>query len=87
MLELPLQAIDNVLRQFNLAQILVAVFVLSVLSVVPLKSMKLVGIVVLSFGAIFLMLPLQMAGNTSVFKLVGVGLIVVGPMVFAVAEN
>lgn len=87
MLELPLQAIDNLLLQFHVGHILLGVFVLSVLGVLPLKSMKVVGLVVVTFGAIFLLTPTDLVGETIAFRIAGVGLLVVGPMVYAVAEN
>ncbi len=87
MLELPLQAIDNILRQFHVGHIVLGVFLLSVLGVLPLKSMKIVGLVVITFGAVFLLLPTSLAGGSILFRIAGVGLVVVGPMVYAVAES
>ncbi|MFC4989891.1 MULTISPECIES: hypothetical protein [Saliphagus] len=87
MLELPLQAIDNVLRQFNVGQIILGVFLLSILGVLPLKSMKVVGLVLITFGAVFLLLPTSLAGGSMLFRIAGVGLVVVGPMMYAVAES
>ncbi|WP_276252555.1 hypothetical protein [Halomontanus rarus] len=87
MIEVPLQAIDNILSLFTVGHILLGAFVAAVLGSLPLKSMKVVGLNVITFGAIFLLLPLNMAGDSILFRIFGLVLILVGPMLYAIADS
>lgn len=87
MIEVPLQAIDNLLTPFNVGHILLGVFVLAILGSLPLKSMKVIGLNVIAFGAIFLLLPLNMTGDTILFRLFGTVLVIIGPMLYAAADS
>lgn len=77
MFALPLQVIDNFLLQFNVGQALLFVFVLATLGVLPLKSRKLLGLHVLTFGLIFLLTPDSL--QPVEYKFFGVALLFVGP--------
>lgn len=86
-LEVPLQLIDNTIRQFNAGQILVALFVVAVLGTLPLKSMKAVAINIILFGTILVVTPTSLTGDQIIYRLLGVALLVVGPMLFVAARR
>lgn len=77
MLALPVQIIDNFLLNFNIGQVLLFVFVLATLGVLPMKSRKLLGLHVLTFGLIFLLTPDSLM--PVMYKFLGVALLFVGP--------
>lgn len=77
MLALPLQVIDNFLLQFNVGQALLFVFVLATLAVLPMKSRKMLGLHVLTFGLIFLVTPDSL--QPVEYKFLGVALLFIGP--------
>jgi hypothetical protein len=85
MFTLPLQLIDKFLVQYNVGQALLAAFVLSVLAALPLKSQRLIAVVTITFGMIFLMTPASL--QAPAFLFLGIGLIVVGPMIYITAER
>lgn len=86
MFALPLQAIDNFLLQYNIGHVLVLVFVLGLLGTLPLRSKTVTGLHLGTFGLLFLITPLDLLGNDVILKLVGIGLIFIGPMVIVVGE-
>jgi len=96
MLPIPLQVIDGFLLNVNLGDALLVGFVLGVLGLIPLGSRKLVTLHVLSFGLILLLLPgdimydpkeLSLLGSILQYKLVGIVLLVVAPVLYATAER
>ncbi|WP_440988788.1 hypothetical protein [Haloarchaeobius baliensis] len=82
---LALQVIDNFLLNYNVGQALLFVFVLSVLGTLPLKSLKTVGFVVVTFGAIFVVTPSSLAPVQ--YRFLGLGLLIVGPMLVIMAKR
>jgi hypothetical protein len=97
MLAPPLQVIDSFLLQYNVGDALVAVFILGLLATLPLKSIKLTMLHVIGFGALFLLLPGSMLGVDSggahllgsvlQYKMLGLGLLVVGPVLYTTASR
>jgi hypothetical protein len=85
MFALPLQLIDNFLLNYNVGQALLLAFVLSILGVLPLKSQRLVAVVTVTFGLVFLLTPASLQSTS--FLLLGVGLLVIGPMVYITANG
>jgi hypothetical protein len=85
MFVLPLQLIDKFLIQYNVGQALLLVFVLSVLAVLPLKSQRLIALVAITFGLIFLVTPASL--QAPAFLFLGIGLLVVGPMIYITANG
>lgn len=85
MLAVPLQLIDQFLINYNVGQALLVVFVLSILAVLPLKSQRLVALVVVVFGLIFLITPSSL--QPTAFLFLGLGLILVGPMLYITASR
>jgi len=82
---LALQVIDNFLLNYNVGQALLFVFVLSVLGTLPLKSLKTVGLVIVTFGAIFVVTPSSLAPVQ--YRFLGLGLLIVGPMLVIMANR
>lgn len=85
MFAVPLQIIDNFLLQFNAGQVILALFILSVLGVLPLKSMKLLGLNLVAFGLLFLITPSQV--QPIHFKFLGIALLFVGPLLVVSARR
>ncbi len=77
--------IDAFLLDYHLGHVLLLAFVASLLGVVPLKSRKLLALVVIGFGAIFLMAPFTTM--PPMYILFGVALVVVGPLLWTTAEG
>jgi hypothetical protein len=82
----PLQVIDNFLLQYHVGQVLVLVFVLGLLGTIPLRSKKITGMHVAIFGLVFVMTPLSLLGSDLIYKIAGIGLIFIGPMIVVVGE-
>lgn len=85
MLAVPLQVVDNFLIQYNVGQALLALFVLTTLGALPLKSMKIVGLNTIVFGLIFLLTPSSLEPIS--FKFLGIGLLFVGPLILVSARK
>lgn len=81
----PLQLIDEFLVKYNVGQVLLLVFVLSILGTLPLKSKKIVALNVIVFGLIFTMTPNQVAPVH--YRFLGIALLVIGPMVYITATR
>ncbi|WP_257298224.1 hypothetical protein [Haloarchaeobius sp. FL176] len=82
---LALQVIDSFLLNYNVGQALLFVFVLSVLGTLPLKSLKTVGLVVVTFGAVFVVTPSSLAPVQ--YRFLGLALLIVGPMLVIMARK
>lgn len=82
---LALQVIDNFLLNYNVGQALLFVFVLSVLGTLPLRSLKTVGLVVVTFGAVFVVTPSSLAPVQ--YRFLGLALLIVGPMLVIMARK
>ena len=77
--------IDTFLLDYHLGHVLLLAFAASVLGVLPLKSQKVLSLVVMGFGAIFLMAPFTTMPPT--FILFGIGLAIVGPLLWTTADS
>jgi uncharacterized membrane protein HdeD (DUF308 family) len=74
----PLQVIDSFLLQYNVGQALLALFILTTLAALPLRSRKILGLNTLVFGLIFLLTPTP--GLQPVhYQFLGIALLFVGP--------
>lgn len=80
---LPLQVIDSFLLNYNVGQALLLVFALSVVGTLPLKSRRVLAIVVTLFGVVFLLTPVAVMPIHYLF--LGITLLVIGPMLYATA--
>jgi len=81
---LPLQVVDEFLRQFNVGQPLLLVFVLSVLGVLPLGSRKALSLTLVAFGVIFAATPSMLTPFT--YRLLGIALLVLGPVIYVTGD-
>lgn len=81
----PMPLVDDFLLGFNVGQVLLFVFVLSVLGTLPLKSGRLVSLVVMAFGLIFVVTPSSLAPVH--YKYLGIALLVVGPLVYTTTSS
>jgi len=84
-MDIALQIVDNFLLQYNVGQALLLLLIVSVLGALPLKSMKLVGLTFVTFGAIFVLTPESLAPLH--YKFLGLGLLFVGPMVLVASRQ
>ena len=97
MLAPPLQVIDSFLLQYNVGDALLIVFVLGLLATLPLKSRKATMLHIIGFGALFLLLPGSMfavssdgahlLGSVLQYKMLGLGLLVVAPVLYTTASQ
>lgn len=96
MLPIPLQVIDGFLLKVNVGDALLVGFALGLLAVLPKKSPKLLTLHVMTFGGLLLLLPgnimyqpkeLSLLTSILQYKLVGLVLLVVAPVLFATADR
>lgn len=80
----PFQLVDDIVRSYNLGQVLVLALVASVLGSLAL-SKKLLSINVIVFGLLFMIAPSNLAPLP--YKLLGVALIVMGPVLYTTARS
>lgn len=91
-----LQVVDTFLQSYNVGDALLIAFVLGLLATIPLRSWKLLTLHVITFGLLFFLLPTGMlavdSGGANLlasplqYKLVGLGLLFVGPVIFATSD-
>jgi hypothetical protein len=82
---LPLQVVDTFLLEYNVGQALLLGFILSIAGTLPLKSRKVVSLVTLSFGVIFMLTPQSLVPIHYLF--LGLVLLVVAPLLYVTAER
>lgn len=80
----PFQLVDDIVQSYNLGQVLVLALVASVLGSFAL-SKKLLSINVIVFGLLFMIAPSNLAPLP--YKLLGVALIVMGPVLYTTARD
>jgi hypothetical protein len=78
-----LQVLDNFLLQYNVGQVLALAFVLGALATIPAKSLRILALHVLAFGLVFALTPASVLGTApELFRLLGVALVMIGPVLF-----
>jgi hypothetical protein len=86
MYEIPLQLVDDFLMDYTVGHALLLVFVLAVLGGLAVnRSTKVLGLQLSLFGVIFILTPSTTMPTWMLYM--GVGLAVVGPVVFVAAES
>ena len=85
MLEVPLQLVDGILRQYSVAHAILLLFIFALLAGLVKKSMRLTGLQLIFFGLIFFLTPIT--HHPMYFQYLGLGLMVVGPVVFIAADD
>lgn len=83
--DFPLQVIDGILRQYSVAHVILLLFVFALLAGFVKKSAKLIGLQLTLFGLLFFLTPIST--HPMWFQYLGLGLIVVGPVVFITAGD
>jgi hypothetical protein len=84
-MDFALQIMDSFLLQYNVGQALLLLFIVSVLGVLPLKSMKTLGLTIVTFGLIFVLTPDSLGGLA--YRFLGLALLFVGPMILVSARK
>jgi FtsH-binding integral membrane protein len=95
MIEIPLQLVDSFLLKVNLGDALIVGFALGFLAVLPKKSRKLLTLHLVTFGALFLMSPLglyevqemSVLAKPIQYKLLGLVLLIVSPVLYTTADK
>lgn len=88
MLELvPLQILDSFLLDYHFGHVFVLLLVLSLVGVFPTGSMRAMSLNLAAFGLLLVATPFDMLGEQPVFKLLGVVLLVVAPLVFTMSNE
>jgi hypothetical protein len=84
-MSVPLQLIDTFLLQYNVGQALLLGYVLVMAGSLPFKSVRVLALNTLVFGVLFL------AGPSSavpfVYKILGIGMLVVAPLLYTIASR
>ena len=91
----PLQTIDNILLQFNIGDIFLLVFGLTLIGAIVVRSRKVLALQTALFGTIFLVTPtsaLSVAESSLLteplaYKFLGIALIIAGPVLYATARR
>lgn len=81
----PLQVVDSFLLNYNVGQALLLVFVLVTVGTLPLRSQRLVSLNLIVFGLVFLLTPQALVPFHYMF--LGLVLLVVGPLMYAIARD
>jgi|APHM01.1.fsa_nt_gi hypothetical protein len=95
MLAPPLQLIDSFLLNYTIGDVLLLGFVLGAVGILPTRSLKMLGAHTVSIGLLLVLIPASMmapnAGSllTSSFayKLVGIVLMALAPILYAVGRK
>ena len=82
----PMPLIDDFLINYNIGQVLLLVFILTLPAGYVQGSRKITAINFALFGAIFIIIP-SIDGGSNLFAFLGVALLVVAPMLFATAKR
>lgn len=82
----PLQWVNEFLRAYDVGQVLFVVFALGVLgAAVATRSVKVVALYLLVFGALFVIVPSHLAPGH--WRFFGYVMLVVAPVAFVLAED
>ncbi|NEU56073.1 hypothetical protein [Halorussus sp. MSC15.2] len=81
----PMPLIDDFLLQYNVGQVLLLAFVLSVVAAIPLGSRKVLSLNAITFGLLFVVVPSSLAPLH--YKFLGIALLVVAPVLYVTARK
>ncbi|WP_058365120.1 hypothetical protein [Haloparvum sedimenti] len=82
---LPLQLIDSFLLNYHVGHVLLLAFAATTLGVLPLKSQRALAANVTLFGLIFMIAPFTLL--PAVYVLLGIALILIGPLLWTTASE
>ncbi|MFC4447938.1 hypothetical protein [Halorussus aquaticus] len=77
--------IDDFLLKYNVGQVLLLAFVLSVVAAIPLGSRKVLSLNAITFGLLFVVVPSSLAPLH--YKFLGIALLVVAPVLYVTARK
>ena len=80
-----LQALDDFLLNYHVGQFLLVGFVFAMLASLPLKSVRVIAANLFGFGVLFTVIPLDLVPFH--YRLFGLGLIVLSPVIYTAANN
>jgi hypothetical protein len=95
MLAPPLQIIDSFLLSYTIGDVLLLTFVLGAVGILPTRSLRMLGAHTVSIGVLLLLIPASMmepnAGSllasSFAYKLVGLVLVALAPVLYAVGRQ
>ncbi|WP_324664110.1 hypothetical protein [Haloarcula sediminis] len=95
MLAPPLQVIDGFLLNYTIGDVLLLGFVLGAVGILPTRSLKMLGVHTVSIGVLLLLLPASMLapnagsllGSSFAYKLVGLVLLALAPILYSVGRK
>lgn len=88
----PLPLIDDFLVPVTMGHALVALFLVSVVGVVPLGSRKVLSANTIMFGLLFLLTPASLMAKSSTvdvfpYRFLGIALLVLAPILYTTAKE
>ncbi|NIS35090.1 MAG: hypothetical protein GWN07_30975 [Actinobacteria bacterium] len=83
----PLQLVDELLLPFHLGHVAIALLVLTVPAGLVKGSGKLVGLILIGFGGLLVAVPSIDSDAGVLFAVVGIALMVIGPIVYSTASR
>lgn len=82
----PLQVIDDFLLNYNVGQVVLLLFVLSLPAGYVQGSRRITGVNLVLFGGLFMAIP-SIGGGPTHYVFLGLALLVLGPVLYATAER
>ncbi len=96
MFDVPLQVVDSFFLNYNVGDALLLIFVLGLLGTIPFKSRKVTMLHVITFGLLFIITPSSLfsvdpsgghlLGSSFQYKLLGLILVIMGPIIYVSGE-
>lgn len=83
----PMQVVDNLILPYHLGHAALLLFVLTVPAGIVKGSRKLLALILITFGGLFLAVPSIESQAGVVYGILGIVLMVVGPVVYTTAER
>lgn len=87
-----LQLLDDLLLPITLGHVLLALFVVSIVGVLPLGSRKVLSANTIIFGLLFLLTPADLMTTTTTldvfpYRFLGIALLVIAPILYTTADR
>ncbi|MDX1745671.1 MAG: hypothetical protein R3324_07015 [Halobacteriales archaeon] len=82
----PMPLLGDFLLNYNAGQVVLLLFILSIPAAVAKSSMKILALNAILFGGLFVVIPSIGAGSVE-YAYLGVGLLVIGPMLFVTGSR
>lgn len=82
----PMPLLDDFLLNYNIGQAVLLLFILTLPAAVAKSSMKILAINAIVFGGLFAIIP-SIDGGSVYFAYLGVGLLIIGPMLYVTGKR